>query len=186
MYYYLDNNGTQQGPVDKSLLRSLGVTADTLVWKKGMEQWVKASLVPELRPIFISEPVDTPPPPPSGSQSTGIYETGSYNKEENSSTARHVNNANTPGSASHAKPAKPDNNLILAIVTTVMCCLPLGGVAIYYAIQSDSAYNAGDIQTAESNGKSARNWSIAGLILGAVGSIIYIILVVIGAVADNL
>ena len=47
MYYYLDNNGTQQGPVDKNLLRSLGVTADTMVWKKGLEQWVKASLVPD-------------------------------------------------------------------------------------------------------------------------------------------
>ena len=67
-----------------------------------------------------------------------------------------------------------------------MCCLPLGGVAIYYAIQSDSAYNAGDLQAAEANGKSARNWSIAGVVLGAVGTIIYVILMVIGAVADSL
>ena len=78
MYYYLDNNGTQQGPVDKNLLRSLGVTADTMVWKKGMEQWVKASLVPELRPILISEPVDTPPTPPSASQRPSTNENVGY------------------------------------------------------------------------------------------------------------
>lgn len=186
MYYYLDNNGTQQGPVDKNLLRSLGVTADTMVWKKGMEQWVKASLVPELRPILISEPVDTPPTPPSASQRPATYETGSYNKDENSSGGTNAASAYSAGTANQTKQAKPNNNLIFAIVTTVMCCLPLGGVAIYYAIQSDSAYNAGDLQAAEANGKSARNWSIAGVVLGAVGTIIYVILMMIGAVADSL
>ena len=186
MYYYLDNNGTQQGPVDKNLLRSLGVTADTMVWKKGMEQWVKASLVPELRPILISEPVDTPPTPPRASQRPATYETGSYNKDENSSGGTNAASAYSAGTANQTKQAKPNNNLIFAIVTTVLCCLPLGGLAIYYAIQSDSAYNAGDLQAAEANGKSARNWSIAGVVLGAVGTIIYVILMVIGAVADSL
>ncbi len=186
MYYYLDNNGTQQGPVDKSLLRSVGVTADTLVWKKGMEQWVKASLVPELRPIFISEPVDTPPTPLNASQRPYTNENVGYNKDEKSFGTTTAASAYSAGTANNTKPAKPNNNLIFAIVTTILCCVPLGAVAIYYAYQSDSAYNAGDLQAAESNGKNARNWSIAGVVSCAIGSIIYIILMVIGAVAGTL
>lgn len=173
MYYYLDNNGAQQGPVDKNLLRSLGVTADTLVWKKGMEQWVKASLVPELRPIFISEPVDTPPTPLNASQRPYTNENVGYNKDEKSSETTTAASAYSAGTANNTKPAKPNNNLIFAIVTTILCCIPLGAVAIYYAYQSDLAYNAGDLQAAESNGKKARNWSIASVVLGAIGAIIY-------------
>ena len=48
MYYYLDNNDQQQGPVELGQLQSLGVTAETFVWKAGMDQWQKAKDVPEV------------------------------------------------------------------------------------------------------------------------------------------
>ena len=48
MYYYLDNNNQQQGPVELGQLQSLGVTAETFVWKAGMDQWQKAKDVPEV------------------------------------------------------------------------------------------------------------------------------------------
>ena len=48
MYYYLDNNNQQRGPVELGQLQSLGVTAETFVWKAGMDQWQKAKDVPEV------------------------------------------------------------------------------------------------------------------------------------------
>ena len=41
-------------------------------------------------------------------------------------------------------PMKPDNNLVWAILSTILCCLPLGIVAIVYASKVDGLYNQGD------------------------------------------
>ena len=57
-YYYSINNETI-GPVDKNDLASI-ITRDTLIWHKGLEQWTKASDVPDLFPLFI----EVPPPLP--------------------------------------------------------------------------------------------------------------------------
>lgn len=184
MYYYIDKNGAQQGPIAKDQLLSIGVKPDTLVWKAGMEQWTKANLVPELHPMFIGGttcPPPRPPVPPTG-QSANAYESQGYNKDEN---ATGISNTYLGGGIDGGgKPAKPNNNLILAIISTVMCCIPLGAVGIYYAYQSDLAYNAGDYTKAESNGKSARNWSIASIVSGFVFIVIYMICMAIGAMAS--
>lgn len=60
-YFYIDNNGKQNGPIPVSLLKQHGVVASTYVWSEGMSAWTKASHVPELRTIF---PVMSPPPVP--------------------------------------------------------------------------------------------------------------------------
>ena len=39
---------------------------------------------------------------------------------------------------------KPDNNLVLAIFSTVCCCLPLGIVAIIKACSVNTLYAAGN------------------------------------------
>ncbi|MGZ6825396.1 MAG: SPFH domain-containing protein [Mycobacteriales bacterium] len=56
--WYLGIDGQQVGPLSPAEVTSRpGVTADTLVWKAGMEQWVRLGDVPELRG-------STPPPLP--------------------------------------------------------------------------------------------------------------------------
>ncbi len=58
-------NGQQAGPYGSQQLQQLvsqgQLNAETLVWKAGMANWVKAGEVPELQNIFGSVP---PPPPP--------------------------------------------------------------------------------------------------------------------------
>ena len=63
---------------------------------------------------------------------------------------------------------KPDNFLVWAILTTVMCCLPTGIVALIYANKVDPAWNAGNYQEAEEAAKNARMWTFISLGLGAV------------------
>ena len=67
MYYYINSAGQQAGPVPADQLAANGITANTLVWKDGMNEWTKASDVPELR--FLFDPT-VPPPAPTNSTNT--------------------------------------------------------------------------------------------------------------------
>lgn len=54
---------------------------------------------------------------------------------------------------------KPENFLIMAIVTTLCCCMPLGIASIVYASQVDSKFNAGDYQGAINASNNAKMWA---------------------------
>jgi membrane protease subunit (stomatin/prohibitin family) len=47
--------GERRGPVSASALRG-GITAETLVWRRGMAEWAPASAVPELATIISAKP----------------------------------------------------------------------------------------------------------------------------------
>ena len=58
--YYVAINGQAAGPFDISVLAQMAtsgqLTADSLVWKNGMEQWAKAGTVDEFQGMFITIP----------------------------------------------------------------------------------------------------------------------------------
>ena len=68
---------------------------------------------------------------------------------------------------------KPENNLILAIFTTICCCLPIGIYAIIKANDVNNLYVMGRYQEAQLAAAEAKKWSIIGIVVGAVLSIIY-------------
>jgi uncharacterized membrane protein YvbJ len=78
-------------------------------------------------------------------------------------------------------PVKIDNNLVLAIVVTVFCCLPFGVVGIVYAAQVNAKAQVGDIAGAQESARKARMWSLLGLglFLGAV-TLWFIAVVLVG------
>ena len=63
-YYYLDSANEQRGPVSKESLKD-SVTPATLVWREGLNGWVAASAIDELKDLFRSA---TPPPTPNVTQ----------------------------------------------------------------------------------------------------------------------
>jgi len=67
MYYFVDSNGQQQGPVAANDLPRYGVTPHTNVWKQGMSAWQLAGSVGELAWIFSPQPPQPAPlmPPPA-------------------------------------------------------------------------------------------------------------------------
>lgn len=77
------------------------------------------------------------------------------------------------------QPVKPNNYLILAIFTTVCCCLPLGIVGIVYATKVDTLYNTGQYEAAYRAADDAKKWSLIGLVVGAIGVAIYVVGVVL-------
>lgn len=69
---------------------------------------------------------------------------------------------------------KPDNHLVWAILTTLLCCLPFGIASIVFASKVDTLYNNGDFEGAEKASKNARTWAIVSAIVGFVFTIIYV------------
>ena len=77
-YVYIDNK--QVGPISlKDVKRKLrSMSKDTLVWKQGMETWVKAIDVPELRAVF---PIEPPPIPTIITSSSSVSDYNSYSSK---------------------------------------------------------------------------------------------------------
>ena len=83
------------------------------------------------------------------------------------------------------KPPKPDNYIVWAILSTVLCCLPTGIASIVYATKVDSAYNAGNYEEAAKASKNAKMWALIGLFAGIVVMILAFGLGFLGAVMDG-
>lgn len=87
----------------------------------------------------MTYPTD-PPPPPGGGYGHGY--------------------GHGYGPYGGAPPPQIKNNLVWAILTTLLCCLPFGIVAIVKAAQVDGKAAVGDYAGAQAAADSARNWSI--------------------------
>ncbi|MBR5687877.1 MAG: DUF4339 domain-containing protein [Prevotella sp.] len=60
MEYFIAINGQQQGPFTIDALRGQHITPDTLVWAQGMSNWMPASQVGELQPLFFNQSAGQP------------------------------------------------------------------------------------------------------------------------------
>ena len=63
-------------------------------------------------------------------------------------------------------PPKPDNNLVLAIICTICCCLPLGIVGIVKASKVNGLYYAKQYEAANLAAQEAKKWSLIGIGFG--------------------
>ena len=69
--------------------------------------------------------------------------------------------------------APPSNNMVWAIISTVLCCLPAGIVAIVYAAKVNTLWAAGQYQEAIKAAAQARTWAIASAVVGVVVGVVY-------------
>ena len=124
-----------------------------------MSNWTVAKQVPELAPFFSM--------PPRGNMPGGP---GSFQQPYGN-----PGNMNRPC---------PETNLVWAILCTVLCCLPLGIVAILKANKVETYYNMGNYEAALQASQDARKWSLIGAGVSLVFSILYVLFVVIVAAAS--
>lgn len=73
------------------------------------------------------------------------------------------------------------NYLAWSIVTTLLCCLPLGIPAIVYSSQVDSKLRNGDYEGAVNSSKKAKMWCWIAFGVGLAVGILYFIFVVLMA-----
>lgn len=82
----------------------------------------------------------------------------------------------SPGGWQQPAMPKPSSNLALAIVATVLCCLPLGIVSIVYAAKVDGHWYAGRHAEAFEASRKARSWAIASIVSVLVIAVLAILL----------
>lgn len=70
----------------------------------------------------------------------------------------------------------PENNLIWAILCTVMCCMPLGIVSIVKATSVEKLWYQGQHAEAEKAAADAKKWAMWGAGAAIVFWILYIVL----------
>lgn len=80
---------------------------------------------------------------------------------------------------SYNPPPRVPNYLVFSILTTILCCLPLGIAAIFKSAQVDKKIALGEYEAAIQTSKQARTLNILAAVLGVVFSIFYVIIVVI-------
>ena len=75
--------------------------------------------------------------------------------------------------------------IILSIISTLCCCLPFGVVGIVFSAKINSAMLAGNLEEAQNNAKMARIWIIVSFAIGLLTWLIYMVLIVTGAVSGS-
>lgn len=74
------------------------------------------------------------------------------------------------------KPQRPSTYLALAIISTILCCLPAGIVSIIYATKVNGLYEDGKYDEALKASNNAKTWGIVSIVLACVGWIIYVLI----------
>lgn len=82
-------------------------------------------------------------------------------------------NVNPPG-------PKPDNYLVFAIISTVICCLPLGIVSIIHSTKVDNLWNAGQYAESKKASDQAKQFAIYSAIAGVIVWGLYFVVVAAG------
>lgn len=72
----------------------------------------------------------------------------------------------------------PENNLVWAILCTVLCCLPLGVVSIIKATGVNNKWAMGDYAGAQKDAEDAKKFAMWGAIAGVVFGVLYVIFIV--------
>ncbi len=75
--------------------------------------------------------------------------------------------------------SKPDNYLVWAILSTVLCCLPLGIVSIVYAAKVDGLYASGDYSGAKEASDKAKQFALISCVAGIVVSVLYCLIMIL-------
>jgi len=95
----------------------------------------------------------------------------------------------TPPPSVNASAPAPNNNLVFAIIATVVsvvfCCLPHGLISLIFALQVNNKAAAGDLQGALNAAKQAKLWAIVSIIVSAVWLVVALVFGVLNAILSS-
>ena len=170
--WYYAKGSQQAGPVGFEQLVELARTGQVgptdLVWRDGMPNWEPAGQVPGL----LAEPA-------------GAYGTPQQHHQQQPAYAQPVQYAGSyqPGYQAYP-PGSVPNYLVQSILVTILCCWPFGIPAIVYAAQVNGKLAVGDYQGAVNSSNNAKMWSWIAFGLGLAVGVLYLLLIVGGAMAS--
>ena len=74
----------------------------------------------------------------------------------------------------------PPNYLVWAILTTILCCLPLGIPSIVFSTQVNSKWAVGDVAGAQDASAKAKKFAIWAAVAGVILWVLWGILIAVG------
>lgn len=156
-YFYIDINGNQVGPCQLSDLIGV-INLDTMVWTSELTDWVQARNVAELADAL-----------------------NAYQTQQNAyqQPPRQQSTYQQPPRQQRPAPRpKPDNYLVLSIISVFFCCIPLSIAAIIYAIKVDEYWSKGEYESAYEASNKAKKlliWSAVATAILTIAVIIFYI-----------
>lgn len=156
-WYYANVGQPRQGPVTAEQIKALflqhQVSVETLVWRQGMADWMPLGAVSTELGVHL-------PPPPPGSHSNPY--------------------AQPAAAVMHADALPPiPTHLVWGILSTLLCCWPLGVVSIVYATRVEPRRIAGDLAGARAASRAAGLWALwSCLSLVLIGAIAVVMAIV--------
>lgn len=102
------------------------------------------------------------------SDPTGAQYSGQQNTQYNTQNSTQYQYAQY----NHEEPVNWIPYLILSIISTVCCCIPVGIVAIFYTVKINTAVSSGDAESARHAANMAKIWIIVAVVVGIVVDLI--------------
>jgi len=137
--YFIVRNSQKQGPYTKEQLIEIGITAQTLVWYTGLENWTEARYLDDLKDIFQYTPMHL------------TTESNTINYEERRGNVVYHADKNrltlfTPQGEIYFEYATFGDRLLGLLIDRLICLfasiIPVVGPWLYYAILHSSVEQA--------------------------------------------
>lgn len=144
---------------------------DPYPWGQGASGGPQASPAPSpSAPAQHASFAPPPPPPAPGPQD--------YRSSYDRPASPYVTHGYQPSA-----PPMPSTYLWQSVVVLLLCCLPLGIVALVFAIQVSSRHQSGDYAGAVDASGKARTWATVAFIAGLLFYVLNAFLIAVGAVS---
>jgi len=123
-------------------------------------------------PFRKADPSAQPPAAPQyGAPGYGTPQAPQYGAPQYPGTPQYPGGPQYPAAPPYQGgygPTPPPNYLVWAILTTVLCCLPLGIASIVFSSQVNSKFAQGDYAGAANSSNKAKQFALWGAIIGLV------------------
>lgn len=195
MQYYIISNGSHLGPYSKEELSLQGLTPDSLVWRAGLPEWVKASTLPELSEIISESAFSLHTETPEKMKSPYPDFSAGTQSPQPQQPVQNPYGQSYPPASPYGMPQQPPYNnyrqpfptphtnwmpwaIIVTILSGCTTCvgLILGIISIVYASKANAYYANGQQAEGDAANSTARTLTIVNivlLVLGAIFSVAY-------------
>lgn len=172
--YWINQNGEQSGPHTLEQLLQMTLGEQTYVWSAGFDDWKPLADVPELSQLLVPQPVEGKSLEAEPVVGQPLDEEPVMGKPV--SAIEPVNQSQPSAPTGMPYPECPPTNMVWAIISTILCCIPLGIVAIVYASKVSKAYYEGNLDAARHYSEVSAWWCIAAIVGGIIMQpIVYLI-----------